>query len=335
MKGEVDNMSEKINIDSFAAAVKYAKERLGELGIEEKGKPDFELSEEEAVVAKKYYEYMRDIYEPAGERDFPKYASAVWRDFFQKKPEGGEYEAFKSEFIGQLMDMDFQGMVYPEIWTVFPEFLEKYADKIKKVMLWSIGDVTPSGLQPAKIYRSGIIDHCYKHLIEYIPEGESRDYIKDKTGYMVADDKFQRLDQFLKDTLSDHPEGSIKIVALDDAKHNFEAIERIIEKQGAKKERIEFIPIWAQYGQNLKEEELNTINSITDLLDEKRFAGILENAYLLVDYDGVISDNKQLLLGYIKAFFSSMVSYAAKQKQMPLDQARRFVLERLRNKLER
>ncbi len=260
----------------------------------------------------KYIFDLQGRVEKEGRMDYHRYAELMWQEILQQDsmntPEA--FEVFEKSLIAGLHQIDMRQHVYESVRENLVPLIEEYGDSVKGVVLWSTGDVEATGYQVGKIERSRIIRDFYGALRLGTPDKASaKTAFRERTSYLVDDNKFDALLGWVEERRT---EGEImKIVIIEDSVKNFDKVRTaLVGRYGeAILDRVRIFPIWATYSregqaaerQAVKEnkeqefekrkQELNAIGSFTELADRNRFGEILEGAYLLVDFDGVIGNN--------------------------------------------
>lgn len=262
--------------------------------------------------------------EKQGATDYNVYAKDMWQGLApdQSPAEGEAFEKFRQGMISGLHGIDMSQHLAPEVTGAMPKLLEKYRDKIASVSIWSKGDVEATAYQVAKIDGSGVIDDFEDQLRDSMPRVERYRFLKEKTNYMVAGEKLQKLRDYVDGQLSKQGEtsdgqGPLKVVIIEDSTGNFTEVEKELASE-IEAGKTEVIPIWytgSRAGQQAqkavddlkaagdpsyetekaklcgKKDSLNAINSFDELLDEQRFGEVFDNAHVMVDFDGVVGDN--------------------------------------------
>lgn len=245
--------------------------------------------------------------EKTGTMNYHTYADMMWRELLGADPDHAPdlYKQFEADLIAGLQDIDMSTLVYEHVIESLNKLIETYLPRVKKIFLWSTGDVSSTGYQVIKINRSHIVEKFYRSLLGKAKKDGviPRILLDEKAEYLVADNKFTSLGDVVRDMNLNSSEGQT-IVIIDDSVNNFQKASDILYTQ-LPTQPFTVIPIWAVYSRegltakkNLqpnefaqKKEKLNGIESFAELLDEDRFGTIFNNAIVLVDFDGVIGDN--------------------------------------------
>lgn len=266
-------------------------------------------------------------------QDYRKYAREVWREIVQEEPEAHpeQFHEFENRMIVGLHRMESRQFVYPEVQQSMRDLIEKYGAAVKKIILWSTGDVTSTGYQVAKVSRSRIISDFLKGALAVFPKDAAHDFFRKKTSYMVDDDKFGRLVQYVKDHLAEQPGEALKLVIIEDTRTNIQKASDAIRREvgGKIAERVTIIPIWAAYsrygriGQERARREgshgrflqtkrtFNGIDSFAELGNKQRFRSNLKNAHVFIDFDGVILDDDARREAQVISVYNALVQAAA------------------------
>lgn len=254
--------------------------------------------------------------------DYHEYARLFWTEKAPEEVRDNEkaFAVFEKLLIHDLQHIPMSELVYPEVENSMVELIKQYGDAIKSVGIWSTGDVDATGYQVSKIMRSNVIGGFNRGLrgaVAAMPE--RRQFLTDKTHYIVDNDKFERLTQFVTSRIDKVPAGQkMKIVIIEDSKGNFEKAEKALNAAGFEG-RFEIVPIWAVYsreGQSAAKKEgfaedkarLNGIDSFADLTSQDHFKGLLQDGYLFVDFDGVIGDNIRMREEQAKVTYKAFLS---------------------------
>jgi len=274
--------------------------------------------------------------------DYKEYARRVWRDIVGDPDNDADlFKHFESSIIYRLHVINMEPINYPHLVENIVELVKKYQSSISHLAVWSKGDVAATGYQLGKIDSSRIVNLYRDSLREAFDTREAGKIMKEKTSYMVLDDKFAGLIQYVGRILEGAPEEKIKLVIIEDSRKNFEVVRKVIEDSFGIG-RVEVCPIWAVYsreGQKAKagsrdedwqalRRNLNAIDSFADLLDDK-FLRIFFRAHVFVDFDGVIGDNIKMREEQAKAIFGPLVQ--ALVLKTGLNQIE--ILERIKQKI--
>jgi hypothetical protein len=335
-----------MRFESYGAAGKHAAEKKESLA---QG-PERNFSIPHFAIGPEFPEYMMDLYmkiESEGAVDYGKFAKEMW-EYLTGEPAGYENSYFREFEHGMIRDLhgiDISKLMYPHVKESLPELISRWSESVHKVMLWSIGDVSGTGYQVQKIRSSGIVPQFMRNLSAELGSEKARAFLEKKTEYMVDDDKFDRLGEYLAREL---PQGEVKIVIIEDSPENFEKARNAVRARfGAAADRIQIIPIWAVYSFRGKKEEakaktpeaqaafwekkhaLHAINSFEELLDDKH-KGLMKDAYLLVDFDGVIGNNAEMRKKETEAVYNNFIHAYANFKNVSISAAEARIRERFK-----
>ncbi|MBI2337767.1 hypothetical protein HYU95_01155 [Candidatus Daviesbacteria bacterium] len=298
------------------------------------------------------YKYFFDTQvaaEKQGAMDYRKYAARVWQDLVvavEEQPQTFEndpaFRRFEANLILGLQDIDMRQHRYSELVDILGELVAKYGESVRKVAIWSTGDDSATGYQPAKIARSAIIGSFSKAIKTYDGE-ESKRFIAEKTAYIIADDKFKQLEEHLKSS------GVAKIVVIEDNRGNLRKVAKIIDSLNVNRpeaDKLEFMPVWATYSregiearEKAEAEEtmaqyedernnLNAIDSPVDLLDDK-FVKVFNGADVFIDFDGVIADNLTMRPEQARIKYSNLIGAIMEREKVNASEAEKIILDNL------
>jgi hypothetical protein len=254
--------------------------------------------------------------------DYHEYARLFWAEKAPEEMRENQqvFAVFEKLLVYELQHISMEKLVYPEVGDSIVELIKQYGDAIKSVGIWSTGDVDATGYQVSKIMRSQVIGGFRRGLKTAVTDmPERRQFLKEKTHYIVDNDKFERLAQFVASRIDSVPAGEkMKIVIIEDSKGNFGKAEKALNEAGFEG-RFEIVPIWATYsreGQAAAKKDgfeedkarLNGIDSFADLTNQDRFKGLLQDGYLFVDFDGVIGDNIRMREKQAEATYRAFLS---------------------------
>lgn len=305
------------------------------------------------AVDPKLFDYIFKLQgkiEKGGAMDYHLYAREMWKDLVGSVPEEASdgFAYFEHAMIERLNGIDMQKHVYPEVRENLPTLLEQYGDSVKNVAIWSTGDVEATGYQVTKIARSRVIPEFYKALLEKKEtREEAKEMMREKTSYIVDDNKLERFGSYMLELVRKYPGEKIKAVIVEDSVKNFErAREAVRTYCGEDASNVEVLPIWALYSRegqsarakaeregrqdefNREKESLNGIESFKDLLDKPRFEKIFDGAYVFVDFDGVIGNNVTMREDQARAIAGSLVEGVSKERNIDRDAALEYVLRK-------
>ena len=318
---------ERVIFSAYKDAHAYARDHFGAANAVVDGvtPPDGDQIPPLTNELSSYFFTLQSDVERDGFMDYHEYAKRLWVNVFggnsDEEKSDEEFSFFENRMISGLHSIDMRPFVYPHVRENLETLIDVRADEVKGVVLWSTGDVAATGYQAGKIDKSGIIPSFIKGLVRKYPERAKE--LANKTAYMVDDDKFDRLSEFVGDKAE---EEKTKIVIIEDSVKNFDKAKKTLrEKFGNESSQFEVIPIWAAYsreGQNAQaqaegssgtwedyirqREELHAIDSFAQLLDPG-FNDIFKDALVFVDFDGVIGDNIGMRIEQAKVIYSALV----------------------------
>lgn len=316
-------------IESLKKARRHKNEAQGELGGQ---KTKDNVEEVDPVLFKYFFDHQFKMekhgeIKKGGGIDYHTYARKMWEDLIG--PITSENEEFFKRFTNQLIvnlhEIDMEPLVYEHISSNLTEIIGKYKN-LNHVALWSTGDVEGTGYQVAKVVNSKIVGAFHKALKTNLSSSTSGEFLKDKTSFLVTENKVQALVEYALSFLEKNPDKKIKIVIIEDLRKNFDKVKDALQTAlGEKFSKIEIIPIWATYSREGKKaeeaalispqdvnklseqkNELNSISTFEDLLDTSRFGKIFDDAHVFVDFDGVIGDNTKMREEQAKAIWSAL-----------------------------
>ncbi|MFA6000225.1 MAG: hypothetical protein WC783_04620 [Candidatus Paceibacterota bacterium] len=300
---------------NFSEAHRHAKDnkRKAEPGAEREGG---QFASVDPKIFKYFFDHQSKI-EKEGERvgsgmDYHLYARNLWEDLIGEIDQENEelFQQFKNTMIVGLHEIDMRPMVYGHVQENLAQLVRQYIGLIRHIALWSTGDVEATGYQVGKISSSQIIKDFHKALKAELPNGQAGDFMREKTSYFVADNKFASLSNYVVGEIDKNPNKDLKIVIIEDSKKNFDKVKETLARNlGEYASRVQVIPIWVTYSREGTQDEekavtpeekdklaetkstLNAIHSFAELLDEPRFGSVLQDAHVFVDFDGVIGNN--------------------------------------------
>ena len=310
----------------FLKARKYANSKKLEAGSDfsNTGTKDEQFSEPKEVLYRYIFALQSrlETINPKG-MEYHVYAENMWSELIDNNPISEEdkpiFKKFENSIIRNLHNIDMQSHVYEHVKENISHLIEQYQKSVKNIALWSTGDVEPTGYQIRKIDSSKIINDYYKELKS---KGLSTDF-KDKTSYLVADNKFDSISSYVNKVLESNPGEKIKIVLIEDSVSNFKKVKDVLQNRS---DKIEIIPIWASYSRegirmtkeaevsgqtevfNTEKEKLNSINSFEDLRNSEKFGPIFDGAHVFVDFDGVIGNNVSMRLEQAKVVHNALMT---------------------------
>ena len=319
-----------ITRDFISAAADAARNRKGLTEYD----PSIEPVEPSPDLSKYFFELQSKV-EEEGDMDYNKYATRLWEKFMEnEQTDSVGFDNFRGQIITGLHGIDMSKMLAPDISDTMPELVAKYQGRIKSLNIWSTGDVAATGYQDAKISKSGIV----RKLISNLQKDERHDFIRDKTNYIVAGDKFEKLAAFVEaHENDDETEPPLKIVIIEDSSGNFEKVDKLLndkieagkvvikkiwftgsrEGREAQKKVDKLVEDGSEEAEDAVEElkkkkkDFNSIETFDELLDEDRFGTIFDGAHVMVDFDGVIGDNVTMREHQAEVIYNALLRGAA------------------------
>lgn len=291
--------------------------------------------------------------EQEGAMDYHKYADKMWKELAGDRISQDQgFRQFEGLMISGLHNIDMSELVYPHLLENMDHLVERYKDDIESVAIWSTGDVSATGYQAGKIDRSRIIKQFFGTLRESLG-GDRSEFVKNKTAYLVDDDKYDRLAEYAGQRLNEDPEKMAKIVIIEDSAGSFEKAQKILdERLGVGK--AEVVPVWftaSREGTNAqkvvdelkgtekyeeekeklenKKKDLNAISNFEELLDDSRFGKIFKDSHVMVDFDGVVCDNIKMRDEQAKVIYSALVNGISQSTGKELEESERMIMENL------
>lgn len=281
--------------------------------------------------------------EKEGPMKYQRYAEEMWRDATgeESSEQDASFAAFKNHLIGGLHDIDMSQPEYryEDVDQSIGQLLETYGDSVRSVVLWSTGDVSATGYQVAKIDRSNIVYDFHQALKKQNEKRDAQQFLREKTVFMVADNKFDRMTDYVLD-LVQKGERVIAITIIEDSANNFsKAEQKMRELMAAHPDvHITINPIWAVYSREgigakrtaeatdtapefeRKKKSLNAIESFAELVDVERFESMFRDAYVFVDFDGVLGNNIEMRKMQAKIIYAALLTgvsdhYRCSQKE--------------------
>lgn len=312
----------RTSLRSFKDGKDHARRILREIGAGHTQTVQNNASQIPKGVFDYFFRLQGDI-EKEGAMDYHNYATRMWKQLSGNEGASTDeaFSIFERSLITGLHSIDMNELVYPHVVDRMPQLIQQYGDIVGTVALWSTGDVTATGYQPGKIERSGIISNFFGELKKQLPKNSRSTFVKEKTAYLVDDNKFDRLAEFVGEKLEQNPDNVVKLVIIEDSVGNFDKAKKILaEKFGEGK--VEVVPIWftgsregitaqktvdqlkddpeseeyqkAKDALEKKKLDLNAVDTFDELLDATRFKDIFNGAHVMVDFDGVVADNLRM-----------------------------------------
>jgi hypothetical protein len=271
--------------------------------------------------------------ETPGPMDYRKYAGTMWEELAGQEPDSPGFEIFQEHMIANLHNIKMKDIVFPHLSRNMSQLVETYKHDIESVNLWSTGDVSATGYQPGKIEKSGIIRDFLGAVRDNLSHQEKTQFIREKTNYLVDDNKFSGLVEHTGKLLEADPEQPLKFVIIEDSFNNFKKAKDALDaKYGEGK--VEVVPIWFTGSReglsatdrladfleegaddywvdketlDKKKAGSNAIATFDELLDRDRFGPLLKGAHVMVDFDGVICDNVKMRQRQASAVYNSLL----------------------------
>lgn len=264
---------------------------------------------ENQTVPKEIYDSfftLQSEIEKTGHMDYHEYARRLWNMYIEKTKNTDfdndeNFKQFEANLINGFHSIDMKDLVYEDITKNLPEIADTLATKVSKAIMWSTGDVDATGYQDAKISSSKIVRNFIGALQETMPKDQRKDFIKNKTEYMVGDNKLAELKEYLLAQKSSGQD-EIKISVIEDSIKNIGKVTALVKEIFGDKGTV--VPVWATYsreGQKAKKssdfpekvEKYNGIDSFSNIATPE-MAEKLEGSTVLIDFDGVIGDNVRM-----------------------------------------
>ncbi|NDC22408.1 hypothetical protein EBZ57_03530 [bacterium] len=271
--------------------------------------------------------------EKRGHMDYTAYTTDLWQRLVDPQDKNSEaFKHFQGTLISSLHNIDMSEMIQPEIQSSMPDLVGQYSEIIRGVSVWSTGDVTATGYQLAKIESSGLRKAFFG---AFTTRAAGAEYARKNTSYLVHDDKFNGLVDYVDSKMESDSDRPIKIVVIEDSVKNFKkAQDALNEKFG--EGTVEVTPIWftssregkkaiaeaEEGGEEAKKAlqekliELNAISSFEDLLDAEKFGQLLADSYIMLDFDGVVGDNIAMRVEQSRVTFNALLEGARMHTHM-------------------
>src|SRR3989344_5835143 len=212
-------------------ALRHARTKRKE--VKESAGPD--LSEGFETVDPVLFKYFFDLQgrlekegaSKGGGMDYHAYAERMWQELIGDiNSENTEiFKQFENSLISNLHEIDMNPLVYSHVTESMATLIKKYQKSLTHLSLWTKGDVVPSGYQVSKIESSEIINSYHKALkSEFNNKDEVENILRNKTSYMVADDKLASMMDYAEKIFQMEPDKELKIVVIEDSRENFEKV---------------------------------------------------------------------------------------------------------------
>lgn len=285
--------------------------------------------------------------------DYHQYARQLWCNLvvgsdvsptvFKDDP---VFTNFEANLIVGLLDIQASKHIYAELPNVMEDVVGKYGRNIARVAIWSKGDVTATAYQDIKIARSRVITALNKALGSQYGEEEAKRFRAEKIAYLVSDDKFKVLEEYLQRLT-----GQAKLVVIEDSRSNLRKVKELVDVINQTRpaaHQIDYIGIWATYSREginaRKAAEVNpdkqqqfesdrslyhAVDSPSELADS-RFESIYNGAHIMVDFDGVIGDNVKMRQMQAQATQNALLAAMMVRGGVDIDKAEENIINNLR-----
>ncbi len=326
---EIPDSPDAFQSDNYIDPAGYVKAARRVLEFENAELPDSSLIPP-TELSDYFFEQQTQV-EQQGPMNYQVYANRIWHDMVGNIPDSdGGFLQFRKGMIAGLHNIDMKQLVYPDTLKAMPSLIEKYKDRVEGISLWSTGDVTATAYQLAKIGRSTIVRRFLTTLSPLLTKEERNEFVRNKTAYVVDDNKFDRLADYAEQHSGAQEQTQpMKLVIIEDSVKNFDKAQKVLDQRlGVGKAVV--VPIWftasregqtaqtqADENEDLRpaleaeKERLNSIQSFTELLDETRFGSVLDGAHLMIDFDGVICDNVKMRERQAAIIYSALIKGAS------------------------
>lgn len=317
----MSNNAEYANAAQKAAAI---REMLPAASI------DFDVNPDDStLVSPDVYKLFFDLQiecEKTGQMNYHEYARRLWNKYFGKDhlAEGPVFTEFEANLIRGLHEIKMTDTVFDEIndSSKLKKLTDALYENSARVILWSTGDVSATGYQDAKISSSRAV-HNFMRSLSSNDDGKIRllKNIKEKTEYLVRDNKMLALEEYLKTK-----QPPFKIAVIEDTRGNIDRVTDLAKKLFNNAQNVEVIPVWATYSRagkteknknpiqyNADKAKYNGLNSLAEL-SSSDWQKKLQGAEILVDFDGVISDNGKMRNAQAQIKLQSLRHAAAELK---------------------
>ncbi len=357
--------------ERYIYGYKRAKQEAGKVGEETKGIEVKEFGPIDTEINGYFFELQSRLEKKAekegGRFNYNTYAETLWKEVLDGGQSPERLQTFNNLLVRELHKIDMTEHVYEHVQQSLIDLVEQYSDKVKNIALWSTGDTSTTGYQAGKIHSAEIIKNYLAAVRELkkpkIQKGQDnkkektadQKYLDEKTAYMVDDNKFSRLVSFMEGKIPSEGDEKVKIVIIEDSRGNFAKAEKALTAQlGEKMKNVEIIPIWAAYSRegiqaqekaqkdanpdeaierlHDEKEKLNTIHSFKELKGEK-FQEILSDAYVFVDFDGVIGNNVTMRQSQARAIYDSLMTTVVDENHTE-EKIKQEMIERIRSMKE-
>jgi len=244
--------------------------------------------------------------------DYRQFAREMWQELVDPLGnfEHPAFQQFEQDLISGLHSIDMHALIYEDVREGMDTLVRKLSPVIRKAILWSKGDISATGYQVLKIKSSQIILDTMIKVSEVLGEEEGRKQFRERTEYMVADDKMGRLREYFE-AMKAKEEKPVKVAVVEDSRENLDRVQALLDEVFGDN-GVAFEPVWAAYsreGQAYKRKHetgeisdddyeseraiYNAIDQFSDL-QNPRMLERLQEAELIIDFDGVIGDNVRM-----------------------------------------
>jgi hypothetical protein len=273
-----------------------------------------------------------------GSVDYHDYSHKLWAEFapILTIDDRNSEQLFEDYVITGLHNIDMSQLVHSSVLETMPDLVEKYHQKVASVAVWSTGDVRGTGYQIAKIIGSGVIQQFMETLHKVSHEDAAAEFIREKTSFIVDDNKISRLKEHVDEKLAKNGNEPIRLVIIEDSAGNFTKAEKALESE-ISSGLVTLTPIWFidsregitaeekvrkledeqhpeakmhRFELEEKKKKLNSISTFAHLLDE-RFEQELTGSHVLIDFDGVIGKNIEMRQEQAKTKYFAFLSAAS------------------------
>jgi len=264
--------------------------------------------------------------DPKARMDYREYARILWQE---RVDSDGDFSSpaflqFEKDLISGLHNIDMGELVYGDIKANIDLLVATLEPVIRKAILWTNGDVSATGYQVLKVRQSGIILATRLAMMDALGVEKGKSEFGRRTEYMVEDDKMGRLRAYFKEMKADGRK-PVKVAVVEDSRKNIDKVQALLDEIFGLN-RVAFEGIWAAYSReglaykkSFEDGEIsaddysrelwcyNAINEFSELSNPQMLKR-LQDAELLIDFDGVIGDNVRM------RNVQAQVTYAALQK---------------------
>lgn len=309
---------------NFIGARRYSQERLGQVAVDYAPTDGTHIASPELTS---YFFSLQGAVEKQGPMNYQLYATQLWERLIGSEGEHSEgFRHFEGTLISSLHDIDMSKMVYSAVTDSIAGLVKAYGDTVRAVGIWSTGDVTATGYQLSKVERSGVREAFFG---SFVIRSVRWDYVRNKTFYMVHDDKFSGLTTYVAEKIEAEPDAPLKVVIIEDSVKNFAKARVALDKRFGSG-RVNVVPVWftgsregqaaiakakaggveAQTTLEKQKSELHGIDSFNELLDIERFGDLLADGHIMLDFDGVVGDNIAMRVEQARVTYNALLEGA-------------------------